>query len=100
MTTLLVVLTVVEIVILLAALVIYLALIGRTLRATSGLLAKVGFGVRAIETQCEPIGPSVTRINEQLGVIAAAFAGLTRLAGGEPNGAVAPARSKDVHGGA
>ncbi len=80
MRTLLTVLTVVEIALVVGALALYLVLISRSLRATSALLAKVTFGVRAIETQCEPIGPSVVKINGQLAVIAGALDGIAGLA--------------------
>lgn len=76
MRTVLVVLTVVEIGIVVGALAFYLIAISRSLRRISQNLAKVTFGVRAIETQCESIGPSVTRANEQLNVIAGALEGL------------------------
>ncbi len=80
MRTLLTVLTVVEIAVVVGALALYLVLISRSLRATSALLAKVTFGVRAIETQCEPIGPSVVKINGQLAVIGGALDGIAGLA--------------------
>ncbi|SDY56952.1 hypothetical protein SAMN05661080_03898 [Modestobacter sp. DSM 44400] len=80
MTALLVTLTIVEIVLVLAVLVYYLARIAGSLRRTSTLLGKVAFGVRAIETQCSIIGPSVLTVNEQLGGIAGALAELTDLA--------------------
>jgi uncharacterized protein YoxC len=86
---LLVVLTVVEVLALVITLALYLVAITRTLRRTSRTLAKVSFGVRAIETQCAPIGPSVTRINGQLDTIAGALAGVAGLAGAaasQPNG--------------
>lgn len=81
MTALLVTLTIVEIVAVLAVLVYYLLRIAASLRRTSVLLGKVAFGVRAIETQCSVIGPSVLTVNEQLGGISAALGDLTRLAG-------------------
>jgi hypothetical protein len=81
MRTLLIVLTVVEVLVLVVVLAVYLVAITRTLRRTSQSLAKVSFGVRAIETQCAPIGPSVTRINGQLETIAGALAGVAALAG-------------------
>jgi uncharacterized protein YoxC len=80
MTTLLIVLTVLEVLALVVVLAIYLIAISRTLRRTSTTLAKVSFGVRAIETQCEPIGPSVVKINGQLETIAGALAGVAELA--------------------
>lgn len=80
MTALLVTLTVVEIVLVVVVLVYYLARIAGSLRRTSVLLGKVAFGVRAIETQCSVIGPSVVTVNGQLGGVAAALADLTHLA--------------------
>jgi Na+-translocating ferredoxin:NAD+ oxidoreductase RnfA subunit len=81
MTALLVVLTVVEVLALVVVLAVYLILITRSLRRTSQTLAKVSFGVRAIETQCSAMGPGVTRINGQLTAIAGALAGLAAAAG-------------------
>jgi uncharacterized protein YoxC len=81
MTRLLITLTVIEVLALVITLAIYLVAISRTLRRTSKSLAKVSFGVRAIETQCAPIGPSVTKINGQLETIAGALAGVAALAG-------------------
>jgi hypothetical protein len=85
MRTILIVLTVVEVLVLVTALVYYLVVISASLNRTSANLAKVTYGVRAIETQCSSIGPSVTRANEQLNVIAGALGGLVdkadRLAG-------------------
>jgi uncharacterized protein YoxC len=72
----LVVLTVAEIVLVLVVLASYLGLIRQSLRRTAKTLAKVGFGVRAIETQAEAIGPAVLRINAALEDVAAAAPGL------------------------
>lgn len=97
MRTFLVIATVVEIALLVGALAVYLVLIARSLRATSALLGKVTFGVRAIETQCQPIGPSVVRINQQLAVIGGALdgiAGLAEAAGGAPPPRTAPLRAR------
>lgn len=80
MTGLLITLTVIEVLALVVVLALYLVAITRTLRRTSETLAKVSFGVRAIETQCRPIGPSVTKINGQLETIAGALAGVAELA--------------------
>lgn len=76
MRSLLIVLTVVEIVVFVGALAVYLVVIARSLRRISQSLGKVTFGVRAIETQCASVGPSVTRVNEQLTVIAGALEGV------------------------
>jgi len=80
MTVLLVTLTLLEIVLVVVVLVYYLMRIAASLRRTSVLLGKVAFGVRAIETQCSSIGPSVVTINDQLGGVAAALSQLTQLA--------------------
>lgn len=80
MTALLVTLTILEIVLVLIVLVYYLARIAGSLRRTSVLLGKVAFGVRAIETQCSVIGPSVLTINAQLGGVSDALDELTHLA--------------------
>jgi len=92
--TLLTVLTVVEIALVVAVLARYLSLITISLRASSALLGKVTFGVRAIETQCEPIGPSVVRINGQLQVIAGALDGVAGLAEGAADAAEASAPTR------
>ncbi len=89
MTALLVVLTLLEIVLVVAALVFFLVAISRSLRRTVKLLGKVSFGVRAIETQCAPIGPSVLTINDQLAGIAAALGTVTGLAERAAAGAAA-----------
>ena len=77
---LLVTLTIVEIVLVAMVLVYYLARVAASLRRTAVLLGKVSFGVRAIETQTNVIGPSVLKVNDQLGGIADALADLTDLA--------------------
>ena len=66
MRNLLIVLTVVEIVLVIAVLAFYLNRISASLYETARHLAKVTYGVRAVETQCSSIGPSVVKINEQL----------------------------------
>lgn len=80
MTALLVTLTIVEIVLVVSVLVYYLLVIAASLRRTAVLLGKVSFGVRAIETQCQAIGPSVLKVNDRLSGIAAALVDLTGLA--------------------
>ncbi len=80
MTALLVTLTLLEIVLVAVVLVYYLMRIAASLRRTSVLLGKVAFGVRAIETQCSSIGPSVVTINEQLAGVVGALSHLTSLA--------------------
>ena len=78
--TLLVTLTVLEIALVAVVLVYYLIRVAASLRRTSVLLGKVAFGVRAIETQCNVIGPSVLKVNDQLVGVADALADLTDLA--------------------
>jgi uncharacterized membrane protein len=90
MTGLLVTLTIVEIVLVLVVLVYYLLRVAASLRRSSVLLGKVAFGVRAIETQTQVIGPSVLKVNEQLGAVADALADLTGLA----DAAAGPARRR------
>ncbi len=88
MRSLLVTLTVLEVVLVAAVLVYYLIRIGASLRRSAVALGKVAFGVRAIETQCKVIGPSVLQVNDQLAVIAGALADLGDLA----TAAAGPAR--------
>ena len=76
MRTLLIILTVVEVVLVIAVLAYYLIQISKSLHETSRHLAKITFGVRAVETQCSTIGPNVVRINEQLTTIAGAVGGI------------------------
>ncbi len=90
MTALLVTLTIVEIVLVAVVLVYYLARVAASLRRTAVLLGKVAFGVRAIETQCNVIGPSVLTVNDQLAGVADALADLTDLA----TAAAGPARRR------
>lgn len=80
MRPLLIALTALEITLVVAVLAVYLHRIARSLRATAGFLGKTNFGVRAIESQCAPIGPGVMRINEQLTVISSALDGAADLA--------------------
>ena len=65
-----------EILEVISALAFYLWRIALSLRVTSANLAKVTFGVRAIETQCASIGPSVVKVNGQLRTIADALDGI------------------------
>ncbi len=90
MRSLLVTLTVLEIVLVAAVLVYYLIRIAASLRRSAVSLGKVAFGVRAIETQCQVIGPSVLQVNDQLAVIAGALADLGDLA----TAAAGPARRR------
>jgi uncharacterized protein YoxC len=81
MTTLLVLLTLVEVAIVLAVLVAYLVAIGRSLRRTAGLLGKVAFGVRAIETQTQMVGAQVPVLNERVAGVSEALGDLAALSG-------------------
>jgi len=76
MRTLLIALSVVEILLVVGALAYYLVQISKSLHNTSRFLGKITFGVRAVETQCSSIGPSVTKINEQLTTISGALGGV------------------------
>lgn len=80
MNALLITFTLLEIALVTVVLVYYLLRIAASLRRTSTLLGKVAFGVRAIETQCSSIGPSVVMINEQLSGASGALSTLTLLA--------------------
>ena len=73
MRTLLIVLTVAEIVLAVGIIAFYLVAIANRLNSISGNLAKVAFGVRAIESQTGAIGPAVVRLNEELEAITGAL---------------------------
>lgn len=85
MLELLVALTVIEILLVVVVLVSYLARLVASLRRTAKDLAKIGFGVRAIEKQVSSVGPNVVRLNGTLETIAGAaptlIEGAERLAG-------------------
>lgn len=59
-------LSLLEIAALVGVLATYLTVIGNQLRRISALLAKITYGVRAVETMCAVIGPAVDRINGNL----------------------------------
>lgn len=73
MILLLVLATVLEVVVVVAVLVFHLVLLDRRLRQLSKKLGTVAFGIRAVESQTAPIGPSVLRLNAVLGQIAGAL---------------------------
>ena len=73
MKTLLIVLTLVEVGLVVAVLAGYLIAIAATLRRVSHTLGLVTFGVRAIERQTQPIGPTLKEINGALEGVAAAL---------------------------
>lgn len=78
--TLLIVLTVVEILILLIVLATYLALIALRLHSISDSFGKVSFGVRAIDSQTAAIGPAVVALNTELEAITGALPGIAEKA--------------------
>ena len=71
--TLRVVLTVFEIAMLVGTLAFFLNVVAKQLNRISATLAKITFGVRAVETQCAVIGPAVERINGNLADAAGAL---------------------------
>jgi hypothetical protein len=73
MKTALIVVTLVEVVLLVVVLAGYLIVIAATLRRVSSTLGSVTFGVRAIESQTEPIGPALGEINARLEQVAGAL---------------------------
>lgn len=79
MTTLLVVLTLVEIALVLAVLVGYLVAVARSLRRTATLLGKVAFGVRAIETHARTIETAAPLVNRRVETAADALGELATL---------------------
>lgn len=76
MKTVLITLTLVELVLLVVVLAVYLILIAAKLRSISKTLGLVTFGVRAIEKQTQPIGPVLADINGALEGVANALEGV------------------------
>ena len=66
-----IVLTLFDIVLFVAVLGYFLHRIAGQLRSIAANLAKITFGVRAVETQCAVIGPAADRINDNLAQAAA-----------------------------
>ncbi len=64
--TLRVFLTVLEIVLLVGVLATFLNIVAKQLNRISANLARIAWGVRAVETMCGVIGPAVDRINGNL----------------------------------
>lgn len=64
--SLLVTLTVLQVVALVAVLAGYLIVLTRRLRSISLSLSKVAWGVRAVEVEVGSIGPNVTEVNRLL----------------------------------
>jgi hypothetical protein len=77
---LLIVLTVVEALVVVGVLATYLVLLNRHLVTISTYLGKIAFGIRAVESQTAPIGPSVLRINRTLRDVNAALPAITARA--------------------
>ncbi len=73
MKTVLIILTLVEVLLLVLVLAGYLIVINATLRKIASTLGLVTFGVRAIDKQTQPIGPVVTDINGALEQVAGAL---------------------------
>ena len=73
MNTVLIIVTLVEVLLLVVVLAGYLIAIAAKLRNTSRTLGLVTFGVRAIETQTSSIGPRVTAVNAALEQVAGAL---------------------------
>ena len=89
MNTVLIIVTLVEVVLLVVVLATYLIKIAAMLRNVSKTLGLITFGVRAIERQTEPIGPVVGDINGALEQVAGALDALGKPAPPERPGAVA-----------
>lgn len=68
--TLRIVLSVVEIVLLVLVLALFLNKVANQLDSISRTLAKVAFGVRAVETMCLAIGPGARKLNSTLTEVA------------------------------
>lgn len=66
METVLVIATLVLVLIVITVLAVYLVVIARTLRSVSRTLGQITFGVRAIDTQTDPMKPSLHDINAAL----------------------------------
>jgi len=77
---LLVTATVFEIVLVVLTLAYFLNRVAGQLCHIAATLAKVTFGVRAVETQCAVIGPAADRINANLGEAAAGLEKAAMLA--------------------
>ena len=77
---LLITLTTIEILALVIVLAIYLIMISRLLRSIASTLAKVTFGVRAVDQQCANIGPAVSQVNRGLQDIVGALPGIAAKA--------------------
>lgn len=63
-------LTLLEVVALVGVLAGYLIVVAAALRRISRTLAKVTFGVRAIESQTRPVGPALAAVADDLDAVA------------------------------
>lgn len=63
--------TCLEMVLFVVVLGFFLNRVAKQLNSISRTLAKVTFGVRAVETQCLVVGPAADRINSNLSQVAA-----------------------------
>lgn len=79
--TLRVFLTVLEILGFVGVLGFFLNRITQQLVSVNKTLAKITFGVRAVETQCHAIGPAADRINSNLSSVAAGLEDAANRAG-------------------
>ncbi|MGI8425455.1 MAG: hypothetical protein ACR2FO_01660 [Actinomycetota bacterium] len=77
---LLITLTTIEILALVIVLATYLIMISRLLRSIAATLAKVTFGVRAVDQQCANIAPAVSQVNAGLRDIVGALPGIASKA--------------------
>lgn len=93
----LVVLTVVDIVLLIAGLAIYLFIVGSQLTRVAGKLEECNEVVWRIKANAEPIRPGVERINRTGGVIAGALPLLYGMAEGIVTGATYQPEPADAH---
>jgi hypothetical protein len=91
--TVLITLTLIELVLLVVVLAVYLILIAAKLRSISKTLGLVTFGVRAIEKQTQPIGPVLADINGALEGVANALESVV----GKETVAAAPGERIDPH---
>ena len=105
MKTVLIIVTLVEVALLVVVLAAYLIAIAGVLRKVSSTLGLITFGVRAIETQTEPIGPRLRDINAALEQVAdalgqAAGRGAGQAAGGRAPETTASGTTQESSGGA
>lgn len=79
--TMRVTITVLEIVAFVAVLGFFLNHITQQLVSVNRTLAKITFGVRAVEQQCLNIGPAADRLNSNLASVAGAIDNVANMAG-------------------